>query len=306
MEKTTNQLNVPILFLIFNRPDTTERVFAEIKKVKPQKLFVASDGPRKNKVGEKELVEKTRRMVLDMIDWECEVKTLFRDENLGCKVAVSSAIDWFFENVEAGIILEDDCLPDQSFFRYCGELLEKYKDDERIMIISGDNFQDNAKYGDGSYYFSKNINIWGWATWRRSWKKYDVNMQTYPDFRKSNKINSISSRLLIQRFWISIFDAMFAGKIDTWDYQWVYAIWANNGLSISPNINLISNIGFRNDATHTKGEGHKFANMKTVSLDRIKHPGMITRNMVADEIFYKKNYSSLYLFLFMIKKILQK
>ena len=183
-----NNLKTPILFLIFNRLDTTRRVFEEIRKQKPRQLFVASDGPRVNKDGEREIVEKTRKLVLDNIDWECEVKTLFRGENLGCKIAVSSAIDWFFENIEEGIILEDDCLPAQSFFGYCEELLEKFREDGRISVISGDNFQFGWRNTSDSYYFSKNCHIWGWATWRRAWERYDVEMKTYPNFKKKEKI----------------------------------------------------------------------------------------------------------------------
>ena len=278
-----NNFKTPILFLIFNRPDTAERVFAEIKKNRPERLFIASDGPRENKEGEKEIVEKTRKMILDMIDWDCEVKTLFREKNLGWKVAVSSAIDWFFEQVEEGIILEDDCLPDQSFFGYCEELLEKYRDDERIMMISGDNFQKEDADMIESYYFSKNIHIWGWATWRRSWQKYDVNMKTYPEFKKQRKMQDIYKSLSLQEYFVSIFDAVFAGKIDTWDYQWEYAIWENNGLNVMPNINLISNIGFGINATHTKEVGDKFANMKTGSFKIIIHPLTIEQNKKVDE-----------------------
>src|SRR4030042_6453503 len=153
------KLTTPVLFLIFNRPDTTEKVFDEIRKAKPKKLFVAADGPRQDKQGEKEKVGRARQIVIDGIDWDCEIKTLFRDKNLGCKVAVSSAINWFFENEEMGIILEDDCLPHQSFFRFCGELLEKYKDDERIMVISGENLLFGRKRTNYSYYFSRYYHI---------------------------------------------------------------------------------------------------------------------------------------------------
>jgi len=287
-------LETPILFLIFNRPDTTERVFAEIKKAKPWKLFIASDGARENRDGEKELVEKTRKIVLDNIDWKCEVETLFRDENLGCKVAVSSAIDWFFERVEAGIILEDDCLPDPSFFGFCQELLEKYKDDERIMMISGDNFQDGIKRGDGSYYFSKITYIWGWATWKRAWEKYDVDMKTFPKFEKENQIVNILSGKINQKIWLSRFRKVFEHKLDTWDYQWMYIIWIHSGFGIVPNVNLISNIGFRDDATHTI-RANKYANMNRDELKKIIHPTFIIQEKSADEYFFKKEFTHVFL-----------
>ena len=161
-------ISTPVLFLIFNRPELTEKVFQKIQDAQPKYLFVAADGPRDNKYGEKDLCEKTRAVVLENITWECEVKTLFRTENLGCRTAVSSAINWFFENVEEGIILEDDTVPDNSFFSYCQALLEKYRNHEQIMMITGDNFQDGIKRGNGSYYFSRYVHIWGWASWRRA------------------------------------------------------------------------------------------------------------------------------------------
>ena len=165
----------PILFLIFNRPDTTKRVFESIRSIKPAKLYIAADGDRKDKVGE-DLLCKDTRSIIDLIDWECEIKTLFRPENLGCKIAVSSAIDWFFENEEQGIILEDDCLPNESFYIYCETLLNYYAFNERIMHISGNNFQDGMMRGNGSYYFSNYNHIWGWASWKRAWKAYNVDL----------------------------------------------------------------------------------------------------------------------------------
>ena len=166
----------PILFLIFNRPDTTKLVFESIKRIKPAKLYIAADGARKHKVGE-DLLCKETRSIIDLIDWECEIKTLLRTENLGCKIAVSSAIDWFFENEEQGIILEDDCLPNESFFNFCEQLLNQFKENKEIMHISGNNFQDGITRGDGSFYFSKYNHIWGWATWKRAWKLYNVKLE---------------------------------------------------------------------------------------------------------------------------------
>lgn len=296
-----SKFRTPVLFLIFNRPDATQRVFDEIKKAKPLRLYVAADGPRSNKEGESDRCEETRK-IIRQVDWECEVATLFREENLGCKKAVSSAIDWFFGQEEEGIILEDDCLPDPSFFGYCQELLEKYRDDDRVMMISGDNFQDGAMRGDGSYYFSKNVHIWGWASWRRAWNKYDVTMRSYPEFRKQGRIESVFQGKILQQYWLSIFDSVFSGKIDTWDYQWVYAVWANGSLSIIPNVNLISNIGFRNDATHTRGTESEFANMDTKALGAINHPRFVMQDRRADDSFYRKHHSGSYQIFFAIKQ----
>ncbi len=245
-----NNLKTPILFLTFNRLDTTRRVFEEIKKAKPLKFYIASDGPREDVLGEYEKVREVRNFIESNIDWECEVKTLFRENNLGCKIAVSSAIDWFFENEERGIILEDDCLPNQSFFRFCEELLIKYENDERIALISGDNF-NKKKIGEADYYFSKIPCIWGWATWRRTWEKYDVNMAKFPEFKKNGEIKKIWSDRNIQNYWLYILNEAYNNKIDTWDYQLAFSLFLNNTFCICPNVNLVSNIGFREDATNT-------------------------------------------------------
>jgi hypothetical protein len=274
-------LNTPVLFLIFNRPDTTQKVFDAIKKAKPKQLFVAADGPRENKEGEKEKCEQARK-VIEQVDWDCKVKTLFRDKNLGCKVAVSSAIDWFFENVKEGIILEYDCLPDQSFFWFCRELLEHYRDDTRIMTISGDNFQFDRKRGEGTYYFSKYVHIWGWATWRRAWKHYDVNMKNFGEFKKEAQINNVFNIKQQQKYWMKIFQLVHEGKIDTWDYQWAYTCFINNGLCVTPNVNLVSNIGFSSNNTHTKDKSSTFSEMKAREITDIIYPNFVLADQEAD------------------------
>jgi len=274
-------LTTPVLFLIFNRPDTTQKVFDAIKKAKTKQLFVAADGPRENKEGEKEKCEQARK-IIEQVDWDCKVKTLFRDKNLGCKVAVSSAIDWFFKNVKEGIILEDDCLPSQSFFWFCRELLEHYRDDTRIMIISGDNFQFDRKGGEDSYYFSKYPHIWGWATWRRAWKHYDVNMKNFEEFKKEAQINNVFNIKQQQKYWTKIFQIVYEGKIDTWDYQWAYSCFINNGLCIMPNVNLVSNIGFGLDSIHTKDKSSIFSEMEAREITDIIHPNFVLADQEAD------------------------
>ena len=283
-------LTTPVLFIIFNRPDTTQLVFNEIKKAKPSKLYIAADGPRPNREDEAEKCQQSRN-IIKQIDWDCEIHTLFRNQNLGCKVAVSSAIDWFFENVEEGIILEDDCLPDQSFFYFCQELLEKYRDDKRIMMISGDNFQDGIKRGDGSYYFSRIAHIWGWATWKRAWNLYDVQMKSFKSFLENGEINNIFDNKYVKAYWLKYFQNTYEGKIDTWDYQWGYTLLSQNGLSIMPNVNLISNIGFRKD------ENNKYANMKTFCIDKIVHPNFILVNKEADDYTFVNHHGISFNFL---------
>ncbi len=292
MEAQTN-LKTPVLFLVFNRPEPTQKVFEQIRLAKPQQLFIAADGPRAGKEGEAAKCEAVKQIV-SQIDWECDVQTLFREENLGCKQAVSSAINWFFEQVEAGIILEDDCLPNQSFFSYAQTLLEKYRNDDRIMIISGDNFQAGLKRGNASYYFSRYPHIWGWATWRRAWQKYDITMSGFPTFKNQNQIENLFTSAAEQNFWMHNFEEVFQNKVDTWDFQWVYAIYSHDGLCIMPNVNLISNIGFNHEATHTKTGDVATANLPTSNIGELQHPEFVLRDVAADDysaehVFHARN-----------------
>lgn len=271
----------PVAFLIFNRPDTTERVFGEIAKARPRKLLVVADGARPDRPGERERCTLTRS-VIERVNWDCEVLTNYSEVNLGCKRRVSSGLDWVFNTVEAAIILEDDCLPHASFFRYCEELLERYRDDPRIMAISGDNFQFGRRKGVSSYYFSRFNHVWGWATWRRAWRHYDVTMSRWPEMRTNGWLERFADGRASARYWTEIFDAVRAGKIDTWDYQWVFACWAQGAFTALPAVNLVSNIGFHADATHTKGGG-PFANMETRELTfPLQHPADVCRDAEAD------------------------
>ncbi len=279
----------PILFLIFNRPEVTQKVFEEIKKQKPKYLFVAADGPRPNFEEDIEKCKVCREIVLNNIDWDCEVKTLFRDDNLGCGRGVSQAISWFFENVEQGIILEDDCLPHPDFFRYCETLLNKYKDDENVYAISGDNFQSGIQRGNASYFFSKYVFVWGWASWRRAWRNYDFNLTNLDEFKKKDLIRIIDDRKEFKDYWYAIFDKVERKQIDTWDYQWVFAIWNNGGIATVPNMNLISNIGFGNDATHTTGSS-PLSNIPTKDIGIIKHPKKMGVDQIADRYTSKFIY----------------
>lgn len=257
MEKNLH-FSTAVLFLVFNRPDTTKQVFEQIRIAKPPRLYIASDGPRSNKFGEKDTVDSVRNYVLQNVDWECEVKTLFRDVNLGCKYAVSGAISWFFEHEEQGIILEDDCLPSTSFFSYCENMLECYKDDDKVMMISGNNFIDSDKIKQ-DYYFLTIPHIWGWATWRRAWDLYDVEFFRSNSFNNNNLPQFMISDRSFMRFWRKIF--IFAHNINTWDYQLVFTLFKHGGLCINPKYNLISNIGFGVDATHTSNQNDSSANL---------------------------------------------
>lgn len=279
-----------ILFIIFNRPDTTQVVFDEIRKLKPRRLFVTADGPRMDKPGEKEKCDAARA-IIEQVDWECDVQRNFSDVNLGCKKGVSSGISWFFDHVEEGIILEDDCVPDPSFFSFCAKLLERYRDDERVMMISGDNFQFGRKCGDASYYFSKYAHIWGWATWKRAWKLYDADMKTFPLFVSQGGMADIWDNRSVRFVWQKTLQNNFEGNIDTWDHQWNYAIWSQGGLSILPTVNLISNIGFGIDATHTKAVDKRVANMKRESINTIIHPIFVVQDKEADQLTFDQTFS---------------
>lgn len=250
-------LDVPVAFLIFNRPDLTALVFAEIARARPRTLYVIADGPRDESDGED---CAAARQVIEGVDWDCRVVTNYSDRNLGCKQRVSSGLTWLFEQCEAAIILEDDCLPHPSFFPYCAELLERYRDDERVMMISGDQFQPALVNPDYSYCFSQYSLIWGWATWRRAWRLYDVDMALFPVVRALPGFRSRIQPPRARRFWLRVFENQYLQKVDTWDYQWQFACWVQGGFTILPAVNLISNIGFRDDATHTKGTDPKTKN----------------------------------------------
>jgi hypothetical protein len=277
-------LETPILFLIFNRPETTQIVFEEIRKQKPKYLFVAADGPRKAVIEDDAKCKLTRDIVLNGIDWDCELKTLFRTENLGCGLAPVQAINWFFENVEQGIILEDDCLPHPSFFQFCSELLDKYKNNENVFGVSGNNFQNGIQRGKDSYYFSHYSHIWGWASWRRAWKHYEFKISKLESFKKSNLIRKIDNRIVFRDYWMPKFDAVvMKDYFHIWDYQWLFAVWNNKGAIIIPNVNLVSNIGFGVDATHTNEVNSPFANMDVAAITTITHPTIIKIDSKADK-----------------------
>jgi len=239
----------PILFLIFNRPDLTKQVFEKIRAVKPEYLYVSADGPRVHKSEDVYLCAQTRQIVQEGIDWPCKVKYLFRNENLGCGLAVSGAIDWFFSQVEEGIILEDDTLPDLSFFQFSETLLERYRHSPEVLHISGNNFQFGRIRGNGAYYGSRFAHSWGWATWRRAWNKYDINMPDFPAIWDQSvlKCNLPSE---IANWWKHNLLLAKEGKCNTWDYQWHYCIMKHQGICLIPNLNLVENIGIGVDATH--------------------------------------------------------
>ena len=290
LQTMQHALETPILFLIFNRPDSTRVVFDQIRKARPRYLFVAADGARSSINGEKEKCEQTRS-ILQEVDWPCSIKTLFRDENLGCGPAVSSAITWFFEQVTEGIILEDDCYPDLSFFSYCTELLSRYRNTNEVMLIGGNNFQDGISRGKGSYYFSHYPEIWGWASWRRAWKNYDFEMNDLEATFESGNLQNCFKTRAEKKYWLEKFSQAKNGKTNTWDYQLMYSILKNKGLAISPQVNLVKNIGIENNPTHHSLADSKKDLKTNVLTFPMVHPVKIVADKTADQYTFSQIYS---------------
>jgi len=284
------QLKTPVAFIIFNRPDTAEQVFAEIAKARPPKLLVVADGPRSRRPGEADKCAETRA-IIDRVDWDCEILTNYSDVNLGCKNRVASGLDWVFEQVPEAILLEDDCLPHPTFFRFCEELLERYRNDERIGMIAGSNFQFGRKRGDASYYFSRYNHIWGWASWRRAWLHYDRDARGWPAFQNEGFLDAIVRDRSERRYWRHAFQAVYEGRIDTWDYQWVLSSWRQGMISVMPNVNLISNIGFGPDATHTQGDSI-YSRIQTQAVEfPLMHASVVLPHFGADTFTARQSFS---------------
>lgn len=272
----------PVAFIIFNRPETTALVFQEIRRVRPPLLLIVADGPRRNVAGELERCREARA-IAENVDWQCDVRKNYSETNLGCRKRVSSGVDWIFREVDEAIILEDDCLPDPSFFPFCEELLDKYRQDDRIGHINGTNFQFGRKVTPYSYYFSRYYQVWGWATWRRAWEGYDVEMQLWPEIQKGDWLKEILGDRRFVQYWRYIFDRVHGGFIDTWDYQWFFYLWTKKRLGIVPNVNLVSNLGFGRTSTNTKGS-NKFGNMERKSMVfPLNHPTEVRINDEADK-----------------------
>lgn len=294
--------NTPILLIAFNRPTTTARVFAVLKVLQPRRLFIALDAPR----GDFDQAACSAvKSIVQSVDWNCAVEYLVQDKNLGVKLAGPTAINWFFSHVEQGIILEDDCLPDLSFFAYCEELLNYYQDNDNIWHISGDNFQSASVTSD-SYYFSSIPHIWGWATWRRAWQHYDIAMKTFPAFVSAASIKKIFPKKIQQLFWLDVFEKNYQALDNGWDFQWSYALMKNQALAINPSVNLISNIGFGDGAAHAFNQASPYANLVTSSITLpLRHPQAIAVSQAADDFIMSHNFGATWSNFF-IKQILRR
>lgn len=259
----------PILLLAYNRPVLTERVFNAIRQQKPQRLYVALDGINVLKDGDAEKCEAVKA-IIKTVDWDCKVKVLYRQQHLGCKLAVSGAINWFFEQEEEGIILEDDCLPHPDFFRYCSELLEYHRDNEKVWMISGTN-QMGEYEPEQSYHYLRLGSVWGWATWRRAWQNYDVAMKDWPENKEIWTKLFKDKGLVNQR--TNATQKTYQGEVDTWDYQWAYVMAKYDAFAVMPSVNLVENIGFGGGATHTNEQPEKLYNQTDKILEfPLNHP----------------------------------
>lgn len=276
------RFDTPVLFIIFNRPETTQKVFDTIREIKPLNLYVAADGAREG--NDSDLIRcKQTRAIIDQVDWLCNIHKLFRDKNVGCKAGVSSAIDWFFEQVEEGIILEDDCVPDPSFYSFCRTMLERYRSEDKVMMVSGTSFVPEAERFPESYYFSRYVIIWGWATWKRAWKRYDIHMKSWPSYRDARKLEKVYPIRAFALEQERLFQHIFEGQGDTWDIQWVFSCIYNDGFAIMPKYNLISNLGFV--GSHSTGASAQLHGRPTTALDvrSLVHPNRIAEDRRIDE-----------------------
>ena len=245
MNLTATSFTTAVLFLVFNRLDTTQQVFSQIRRARPPRIYLASDGPRRDRPNEHQEVVAIRDFLLHSIDWPCEVYTRFNENNLGCALSVSNAITWFFQHEEQGIILEDDCLPSLSFFRFCEELLIRYQTDLRIWHISGFSLNNGEGLNQSSYYYAKSPNVWGWATWRNRWQKFDLYLERLEEFNRETYWREIFPQSQF-RLWHQHTLTTLKLQLHGWDYQWYFCLLINHGMAIVPKISLIRNIGFGN------------------------------------------------------------
>lgn len=278
-----------VLYLIYNRPRLQSESFAKIRAARPRRLFIAADGPRRDKADELEKCEEARRVV-HKVDWPCEVLTLFREENIGCQAAVGGAITWFFRHVSEGIIIEDDCVASQAFFEFANELLDYYREDSRVWCVNGTNFQGGVWRGDGSYFFSIFHQPWGWATWRRCWLHYDESLSRWGAAKELGVPQNALEIRAFREYWSGIWDGLSSSDctFNTWDYRWVFSVVLNGGLTAVPNRNLVTNIGFGGDGTHCFGETPDPGIQTWES--KIIHPSFVIKDSKADQCTFERIY----------------
>ncbi|MBC8065707.1 MAG: glycosyltransferase family 2 protein [Chlorobia bacterium] len=271
-----------VMMIVFNRPEQTRQVFQRIREAKPKRLYIAADGPRPGRPDDIDSTSETRK-IAQLVDWPCEVKTLFRDSNLGCKTAIKTGLDWFFEQEEEGIVLEDDCVPDPTFFRFASEMLDKYRNDDRIATIAGTNYLLGSQDFEASYYFTKYLFVWGWASWRRVWKDYDFHIRQWPKFRDEGRLHRVFPNRRSLKYWTMVFDLTHDETLNAYDYQFFFSQMINNRMSIVPAKNLISNIGWGAESTNTANRNPEMG-MQTFPMGfPLKHPIFFVPDETADQ-----------------------
>jgi hypothetical protein len=276
-------LPTPVVFLVFNRPDCTVRSLAAIRAARPRRLYVVADGPRADRAGEAAFCAEVRTLVEQGVDWPCEVIRDYAPTNLGCARRVSSGLDAVFSRESEAIIIEDDCVAEPTFFRYCAELLAHYREEPRIFVISGTNQQYREFDCPHSYFYSRYNHCWGWATWARAWRHFDFAMTAWPEFARSGRLADFFQDARLEAQWRGIFDEVAAGRVDSWGYRWVFACWQHGALSVLPRRPLVKNIGFDARATHTRKARRELKELTTVPMAfPLVHPPRIERNAEAD------------------------
>ncbi len=273
-------LSTPVALFVFNRPAQTQQVFARIRAARPKRLFLAADGARDER--ERARCDEVRAIV-SRVDWDCEVRRNYSDVNLGCATRIASAVSWVFESCDDAIFLEDDTLPSASFFPFCEAILERYRDDQRVMHVAGNNFQGGHVRGPYSYFFSRYTHIWGWATWRRAWKHYDFGMSAWPEFRQQGLMRSVCDDAYEASYWSGEFDRMATDSLayNDWGLQWMFACWSRSGLAVHPQVNLVANVGFGPEATHTTS-APDFAQVPAMEMPAVVHSPFVVRSREAD------------------------
>jgi hypothetical protein len=274
------RLETPVAYLVYNRPQHVERTFETIRSAQPRILFLIADGPKADSETDSAKCHEVRR-VLENIDWPCKVFRNYAEKNLGLKARVSSGLDWVFSQVDRAIILEDDCLPHPDFFKFCAELLKRYESDNRIWTITGNNFQNGTRRGESSYYFSKYPHCWGWATWARAWKNYQGDIPFWINWKISNDWRLINSNSLEMKYWTEIFQRVYDGMSNSWAYPWMACVWRQKGLTATPNVNLVTNIGCGLEGTNTISD-IQIDGAPIRALGEISHPRHIYQNKLAD------------------------
>ena len=285
---------IPVVLIVFNRPIYTKLVFNKIREQRPKKLYIIGDGPRLGSQTDQERCAAVRE-ILDGVDWPCEIHRNYADTNMGLKQRVSSGLKWVFEQVESAIILEDDCLPHNDFFSFCEVLLDRYANDNSVAVITGTNFQGVSKRKGYSYYFSKYNVCWGWATWRRAWQNYNENISFWPEWSTSASWLDSTPDKVERQYWAEIFERVHLGKVDSWAYPWTASVWYHGGLTLTPNVNLVSNIGFGQESTHTSNADSDLANIQTQNIGEITHPPKVVRNILYDRYIFDYSIGGRYL-----------